>query len=552
MPYKVLVVDDEPMIRFGLCSCLDWQAEGFELAGDAANGEAAMEIVSRVPIDILITDIKMPLMDGLELTRRVKERIPRVKVVLVSSFSDFEYAREAVKLGVVLDYLLKPTMEPEDLQRILRGCKELLDKEAEDRRQTQQLSGEADRTRRLKLEGELRGLLSGSGKAPEWKPEWLADSLRIAVWKSGAKDPATEAGADADAETGASPIGRLMRLEWAKERINADSPHGISFLTGDAELAMVIADRSGRAMSDLTAMQARLKEEGHPFTVGISPPFSQIGYLKEAYGWAAAAAEQGFVKGLGRCYEGSIPAPSRAKQEKKEESDRHAASLRESFSKALASFEPPRCLSALEDFAAFWRSSGIGRPEILHQARGLIALIWSIRQEWKTDEYMKRWLEKLHALGSIESLDSLVAFLRKELSRIDEPTGLPILAEDAGGVHVIQMALSYIQEHYKDDLTLQEVADFVHMSKNYFSEQFKRHTGNNFIDFVIRLRIHHAKHLLETTHLKVLEVGFQSGFHSPKHFLKLFKRLVGTTPAEYREHCRSGHQTDRLPVQGGS
>ncbi len=111
MTYKVLIVDDEPMIRLGISSCVLWEEEGFDLAGESANGEAALQLVKEQEINILITDIKMPLMGGLELTRQVSRLFPNIKVILISSYSDFEFAREAVKLGVVVDYLLKPTME---------------------------------------------------------------------------------------------------------------------------------------------------------------------------------------------------------------------------------------------------------------------------------------------------------------------------------------------------------------------------------------------------------------------------------------------------------
>jgi two-component system response regulator YesN len=542
MPYKVLIVDDEPMIRFGLSSCMDWQGEGFELVGAAANGEAALELIGRESIDILITDIKMPLMDGLQLTRRVKDLIPHVKVVFVSSFSDFEYAREAVKLGVVVDYLLKPTMEPEDLQDILRACKMSLDQDTERAKQYLVWSGEESRTRQQRLEVEFRQYLNGLGEPPAWKPECLTDTLRLAVWKRCSEEE----------DAGSLPIAKLLRLEAAKERLDDSCPQGLSFLTGDEQLVMIIADRYGRGLSDITNLHRQLLNDGERYTVGISPIFHELTMVRDAYEWALSALDNAFFEDQGRCYEGSIPAPARSlmKKEQEEEANRKLAEMRESFSQALASFDHQRCIAVLEEIASIWRLREFPRATIIAQSRGMLAMMWSIRFEWKTDESLKIGLERLQDLDEMETLEEVAALLRKELSRKGEPTNLPLMAEDANGVHVIQMALSYIQEHYKDDLTLQKVADFVYMSKNYFSEQFKRHTGYNFIDFVIRLRIHHAKHLLETTNLKVIDIGLQSGFHSPKHFLKLFKRLEGNTPAEYREQCRHRHR-DIFSVQGG-
>ncbi|XID91889.1 response regulator [Paenibacillaceae bacterium WGS1546] len=543
MPYSVLIVDDEPMIRFGLSSCVDWPAEGFELIGDCANGEAALEVIERRGVDILITDIKMPKMDGLELTRRAKRLAPHVKVVLVSSFSDFEFAREAVKLGVIVDYLLKPTMEPEDLQRIVRGCKEALDADVDRARQSERRMDEESRQRRQRLELELKNVLSGSAEELQHRPDWMAGAVRVAVWRGTAADRSAP-------KTGTLPIAGMLRSESAKEQLNDRCPHGIAFVSGETELTMVIADRGGNGMPDIEALRSRLQEEGPAFTVGVSPPVRELRSLREAYGWANAAADRSFFEGAGRCYEGSIPPSPAILRQKEEELAKAGADWKNRLTAALASFDRNRCAAALEDVFSFWSGSRPPRPAIVAQARAMLAALWSTRFEWKTDERMKRWIEHLRLLDQAETLGDVVGLLRAEWTRLDEPSGLPLPAVDAAGVHVIQMALSYIQEHYREDLTLQQVADFVHMSKNYFSEQFKRHTGCNFIDFVIRLRIHYAKHLLDTTGLKVLEIGYQSGFHSPKHFLKLFKRLEGMTPAEYRETCRGRPPGEPVSTQG--
>jgi two-component system response regulator YesN len=128
--------------------------------------------------------------------------------------------------------------------------------------------------------------------------------------------------------------------------------------------------------------------------------------------------------------------------------------------------------------------------------------------------------------------------MNKEFKGIWESNMISILNEDSSSAHAIQLAMSYIQENYRDELTLQSAADHVHMSRNYFSEQFKRVSNLNFIDFVIRLRINNAMQMLRQTNLKVYDIGSQSGFNSSKHFLKLFKREVKCTPAEYRQSQR--------------
>lgn len=124
-----MIVDDEPIIRFGIKALIDWNEEGCQVVGEHANGAAALDAMRSQPVDIVIADIKMPLMDGLTLTREVMKLKPACKVILVSSYNDFEYVREGLKLGVV-DYILKHSLEPEELLEALRKCKERLTEEA--------------------------------------------------------------------------------------------------------------------------------------------------------------------------------------------------------------------------------------------------------------------------------------------------------------------------------------------------------------------------------------------------------------------------------------
>lgn len=531
MVYNALIVDDEPMIRFGLASCVEWELEGIRLAGEAANGEAALALIRSEDIHILITDIKMPLMDGLELIRHAKELRPELKVVLVSSYSDFAYAVEAVKLGVVVDYLLKPTMEPEDLLRVIRTCKERLARDLAGSEKEARLREEETKSKTFKFEEELKAFLGGVGEGFAWKPEWAIGNVALAVWRL------EEGSGDA--------LRHLVSLEGAKNRLNQWCGHGLSFLSGDGELITLLADHNGSALSDITRYHRRLAEEGSAgrFTVGVSPVVHRVQSATDAYGWARKALDNAFFEGKGRCYLGQIAAVEEPKRHEHER-DADFERLRERFSKAYAFSDQPGSEKALSELVALWKGRRYGRTEIVAHARSLLTIMWSHRFRMKTEEDMGMMIGKLEGLEQSPGLDALILVVREELTRFWKPDDRPV-AVDAGGAHVIQLALSYIQEHYRKDISLQDVADYVHMSKNYFSEQFKQRTGMNFIDFVISLRLHYAKHLLEHTSLKIIDVGAESGFNSPKHFLKLFKREMNCTPVEFRERCERGHVEER-------
>jgi two-component system response regulator YesN len=254
--------------------------------------------------------------------------------------------------------------------------------------------------------------------------------------------------------------------------------------------------------------------------------------LTDAYMWAGKALDQSFFEGKGKCYYGSIG--SRLKSDNAENLHHAWSELRKRFSKGLADENKEDCEAALQQCFTAWEQKN-NKSEIITQARSLVTILWSRKNSLKTEEIMTALMDKIQDILHMGTYKELKDYINIEFHRIWEVDTMLITTVDSGSAHAIQLAMSYIQENYRGELSLQVVADHVHMSRNYFSEQFKRVVGLNFIDFVIRLRIHYAMHLLRQTNIKIYDVGLHAGFNSSKHFLKLFKREVNFTPAEYRQ-----------------
>ncbi|WP_020619179.1 helix-turn-helix domain-containing protein [Paenibacillus daejeonensis] len=542
MPYNVFVADDEPMIRYGLISCIVWEEEGLRLLGEASNGEAALKKLQEEPADILITDIKMPIMDGLELVRQAKTLNPRVQAILVSSYNDFEYAREAVKLGVVVDYLLKPTMEPEDLLAIVRTCKAKLDEQQEHIREEARVAQVEHSTQLRRLEGELRNILAGQRTTPAWMPEWMRGPLMTSIWRHVPQAGEAEGALD-----------HLLQLETAMSHLPRLLPRSVSFIMGEEEFLTLLSDQDRDGFAAVEGAQRQLQlETGLLFTVGVSPAFHHWKTLPEACRWAKIASFESFFAGEGRCFAGKI-ATQQQPESLAQPEDWHGPfhSLREQFSRACASADEEDGRKALEALYDVWQARTYSRAEVISQAQSLLTILWSRGYKHKSEQMMLTILDQLQHIRTIGTLRELMNRVRQEYERQWASEGVELLPGDSGSAHIIQLALAYIQEHYRRELSLQMVADHVHMSKNYFSEQFKKRTGLNYIDFVIRLRVHYAKQMLADTSLKIHDIGQMSGFNSPKHFLKLFKREVGCTPAEYRMRAASGAGGEQSDGKGG-
>lgn len=509
MVYRVVLADDEPIIRCGIASCVPWQEAGFELAGQASNGQEALQICAREHVDIIISDIKMPVMDGLELIREAKKFNPGVKAVMVSSYSEFAYAQEAVKSGVVVDYLLKPTMDPEDLLQVLHTCRQRLDEEKAARERSELFEQEKRRHELEQAEIALKKCLAGGGEPPMPVFPWMKEPLALSVW---------------------SFAPRTMLAEEIKTRLAEAGEPLIAAVTGGNELVVLLPDAGGGAISGIARRCTELSRETEAvMTVGVSPAFHDLKSLRDAYDWAKTALEKSFFTGEGGVYRGSIAA-----RRADTEAERSWSELYELCSRALDTADLDRFERLLERIFDRWGKGTAGKKEVIEEAQQLLILFHTKMKKLHPDYSALQMWEQLRAIESAPSLKALGDWYRDLAAQFRQEERLPVLAEDSYNVHSIQRALDYIRENYLKELSLQDAADYVNMSKNYFSEQFKRHTGMNFIDYLIHLRIRHAKRLLRTTSLRVYEVGMRSGFNSSKHFLKLFKRKVRCTPAEYR------------------
>lgn len=181
--YRILLVDDEEEVRRGIIRKMEWEKLGFEVAGDAENGEEALEKVEQLQPDVVITDIRMPYMDGLTLTRRIREKYPSIRVLIFSGYDDFEYAQQAIKLHVT-EYILKP-VNVEELSEILTRVRENLEEEIKQRRDIDSLResylGNLPILRELFLNDLVRGEADESAVVPKLR-EYGIDILDACRW----------------------------------------------------------------------------------------------------------------------------------------------------------------------------------------------------------------------------------------------------------------------------------------------------------------------------------------------------------------------------------
>ncbi|WP_175991538.1 response regulator [Bacillus sp. Marseille-Q1617] len=509
MVYNVMIVDDEPIIRFGLKSSIDWEDKNLHLIGDFSNGKQALEAMERTGhVDILITDIKMPVMDGITLMKKALQVNPKLKVVLVSSYNEFEYVREGLTHGAV-DYILKQTLEPEQFSKTIHKC---IDKILEEEKVTERLDYAELANKiheRRKTEQSIKRILLR--KEPFQASEQRIENLPM--------PQLLLLGSIKDLDRLQDEFGFLYKnliIEEIQERFYRETEDGYCFPIGENELIFFLGNTE-EPRDTVNKLKQRIEKETALKLVFSYAVVTDPGKLVDGYHHAFLAGEQYFFQS------DTVIFP----YERGNEMHQKPLGLEEI--KAMLHRE-----HSLEKFLearfARWKEEDM-HPDLIKKEAGNIlkALYWN-----KVD--LGVLMDYISSMDSSETLEELTGLFHEARNECDM-----FLESESMHPHtdneLLDKALGYIHEHFTQEMTLQHVADHIHISRNYFSILFKRFMDINFIDYVIGLRINKAKELLSHTSLKVYEVAGESGFNDVKYFSKLFKKITGHSPGDYRtEH----------------
>ncbi|MGD6846297.1 response regulator [Rossellomorea aquimaris] len=507
--YNVMIVDDEPIIRFGLKSSIDWEDKNLHLIGDFSNGKQALEAMERTGhVDILITDIKMPVMDGITLMKKALQMYPKLKVVLVSSYNEFEYVREGLTHGAV-DYILKQTLEPDQFSRTIHKC---IDKLLEEEKVTEKLD-HAEQTNKInerrRTEQSIKRVLLR--KMPYQDCEQRIESLPM--------PQLLLLGSIKELDRFEDEFGFLYKnliIEEIQDRFYRETEDGYCFPIGENELIFFLGNTE-EPRDTVNKLKERIEKETSLKLVFSYAMVSDPEKLVEGYHHASLAGKQYFFQSNTEIFP----------------YERGVKMLREplSLEEIKAQIHGEESLeNFLEVRFVHWKEEDM-LPDNVKKEAGYIlkALYWHKVEVSVLMDYMSN-------LASSETMEELTGLFH------EAKNGCDFLLESESkhpntDNELLDKALSYIHHHFTQEMTLQHVADHIHISRNYFSILFKRFMDINFIDYVIGLRINKAKELLSHTSLKVYEVAGESGFNDVKYFSKLFKKVTGLSPGDYRtEH----------------
>ena len=549
---KLFLVEDEIVMRDGIKSQINWEKEDIEFVGEASDGELAWPMILETKPDILLTDIKMPFMDGLELSALVRKELPDTAIIILSGYDEFVYAQQAVSLGVT-DYLLKP-LPPGKLLECIRRVQEKIEME-----RSQPDSAWSDELAREQKDAGKNLLFRAlvTNDRPLGEILAMADHLGIHI-------------------SARFYSVMLMMVHGVENAMPSEELRGDLASIPEQVDGWFFFDRNengfamigtANSIEELSATQKQLldllkermqADHSHHWFIGVGKTVNRISDIEKAYYSANKALSWRFLAGLDRAAfaddMGKVVVETSGMQEtgvafpvqdpevpvqldvSGAVSDDNSRKMLESFLKTGTYEEAEPFMEGVFDSVG---EKNLGSYLFLTYLS--MDLYFSMVRFLK--ELGRRVDEIDETCGNINTLlknrvtvdearDYLTRYLKELILKRDHN------AEKRYG-KILRDAVSYIDDNFaRDDISLNRVAQTVGMSPNHFSSIFSQEMGETFIEYLINRRMERARELLRTTQMRSSEVAYQVGYRDPHYFSSTFKKIQGMTPREYRMSCQ--------------
>lgn len=487
--YKVLLVDDEYMILQGLKMIIDWESLGFEVTATAKTGQEALECLSKQKIDVMISDVNMPGMTGLELIETAKKDYPNLQTLILSGFQEFSYVKKAIELEAKA-YLLKP-VDKTELQAKMRNHKQSLDAQ------------KAESVRQSSYRESLVSL-------------WLADELNE-------KDYLQLVDEAAKKDISGYTVLYLECKNWCQDLedffVASQQPFCIR---RDAEkksyIAILLGERN-HIKTFVSHLQEEFAEEVKQTILGET--VTEWENVYESYHQVRRSL----------FYNSEISSATIKSNSKIEMPESRLQFF--SFNKALMIGDEPTIISKLEEIFEEMKALKFSPEDVKHVSFLLFSDIY--RQFPILDQLTYQAM--LHAIHESQFIDEILSELKKVLQLTSRNQHPQKRYSD-----LVSQTVQCIQKQYKEELTLKVVADRLHVNGVYLGQCFKHETERSFAQYLNQVRIQKAQQLLLYSSLTINEIAYDTGYNTNHYFIKMFKKLNGLSPKEFRDQYKDKYQ----------
>ena len=543
---KVFLVEDEMVIRRGIKNSIDWEKEGYIFCGEASDGELAYPMIIKEPPDFRSPNdrsrhIKMPFMDGLELCKLVKKELPNIKILILSGYDEFDYAKEAIRLGVT-EYLLKPISSGKLLEA-LNGVSESIRREKEDkdlvRKYMEEMRENTEHEKQKFFEQMIAGNLSmadalETGKKYEMNLSAGMYNLLLFRFTLGKENRKS---------------GELLgEAEYAIEKLTERLEYVFEFQRGVEGWAfLLMADNEEQMSERVKELSKDLEEIMKNYSTiayfgGIGQPVARLRELEESFREAERALAARFTMELNRII--SVE-DIRMAQNVDTLDDIGITSFGEieKTRTMLEKFLNNGAEDEIDEFVDVYINelpeenlkSVLMRQYIIMDAY-IVMMSFCEKIEGIEGEMQAQSEELKNSMKTIQTLEEIKNYIRMLLKKI---IGVRDTISGRRYSDIIEIAKDQIRKTYmSDEISLNTIAAEVGMSPSYFSSIFSKEMGKTFVEYLTEIRMDRAKELLMCSSMKTSEIGYEVGYKDPHYFSYIFKKETGDTVSRFIRNYR--------------
>ncbi|QGQ97210.1 DNA-binding response regulator [Paenibacillus psychroresistens] len=526
---KLLLVDDEEHTRMGIRKVIDWQSHGIEICAEARDGIEAIELIEKHKPEILLTDIRMPEMDGLELIEQVSLLFPTIKCIIMSGYEDFSYAQKALKLGVT-DYLLKPCKKQEIMETVLK-VKILIEAERLQEKSYEQLRSQFQESYPVLKERHLTKLVQSDNHSHLRTYEILSklnihfpyDYTSIMLLSIDNFYRLNEDYSSEDME-----LYKFCIKNISEETISAQ--HNCVVFEYNNEIVVILNKDTSLEVSSSSPLVESLKENINrflPFTVsiGLSNCYKGLNQITQSYTEASKALKANHFMG-----ENKIVAYAELSDDDPKDTS-YPINMEKSILQALLNGDISEYEYLLNNFINSLKPESSSKDHFIVSTSAFIFSLYHLCVERNINTqnvFGPNFLEFSNMLSQ-SSMDHIKDNIYKTLIKINEE-----LNSKKNNNKLFKTIIDYIDQNYDKDIDRETVAREVFITPGYLSLLFKQELKINFLDYLHKTRIEKSCLLLSNSGSKISDIAYSVGYNDEKYFFQVFKKYTGMTPNQYR------------------
>lgn len=532
---RVMIVDDELLVRNNLRNIIDWERNGFIICGEATNGKAAIEAMEKLNPDIVILDVSMPLMDGVELSKYISDRFEKVKMIVLSSFDNFEYVRDTMKNGAV-DYLLKHKLDAKALLSLLEKVRNGMQAESKQRDAMERITRGWNIASPAAQQNFIRDLVLGTNRYTDDLDKYLdtmqlqnfTGNIVVAVMQIVNFLIITEKYSDKDTSLFIKSVIELYQQSMS------DFNYSIITYIGQGKFAILFSFSQRKSEALITNIihsnLNKISETiwlywGVNVVFGISQLCRDIKDVPVYYKQASRMPEGVFMNKTGNNFNrnGTSDGDNFIDLNITQEKDLLAA---------MASCDFDKAKSIIENIFKSLKVGNVNFNSAQMCINELVSIADKVARKEGISAYAESgaeaaWREKVSHCKKLDEIHSLILdYYYSIINNLKKNMHF-------GYSHNMFETINYINRHYCENISLNDTAEAVGLSPQYLSSLFKKETGIGFNDYLNNVRIEKAKALIDEGRNKVKDIYNIVGFNNYSYFFKVFKDTTGFTPLEY-------------------